>query len=29
MLTREDLADFMVAQLASDTWVGKSPLLGY
>jgi uncharacterized protein YbjT (DUF2867 family) len=28
VLTREDLADFMVEQLASDTWAGKSPLLG-
>lgn len=28
-LTREDLAAFMVDELTSDTWVGKSPLLGY
>ena len=28
-LTREDLADFMVAQLVSDTWLRKSPLVGY
>jgi uncharacterized protein YbjT (DUF2867 family) len=28
-LTREDLAAFMVSQLASDAWVGKSPLVGY
>jgi uncharacterized protein YbjT (DUF2867 family) len=29
LLTREDLADFMVEQLTSDTWLRKSPLLGY
>lgn len=28
-MTREDLAGFMVAQLASDDWVGKSPIIGY
>ena len=28
-LTREDTADFMVAQLTSDAWLRKSPLLGY
>ena len=27
-MTREDLAAFMVEQIASDTWVGKSPLIG-
>ncbi len=28
-LTREDLATFMVEQLHSDTWLRKSPLIGY
>ncbi len=28
-LTREDLAEFMVEQLTSPTWVGKSPIVGY
>ncbi len=28
-LTREDLARFMVDQLASDAWLRKSPLIGY
>lgn len=28
-ITREDLADFMVAQLGSDEWVRKSPVIGY
>ena len=28
-LTRDDLADFMIAQLASPTWARKSPLIGY
>jgi uncharacterized protein YbjT (DUF2867 family) len=28
-LTREDLARFMVDQLASDTWLRASPLIGY
>jgi len=28
-LTREDLADFMIAQLTDDTWVKKSPLIAY
>jgi uncharacterized protein YbjT (DUF2867 family) len=28
-LTREDLADFMIAQLDRDEWVKKSPLIGY
>lgn len=28
-LTREDLADFMISQLATDEWVKKSPLIGY
>ena len=28
-MTREDLAAFMVAQLTSDTWLRKSPLIGY
>lgn len=29
MLTREDLAQFMIDQLASTEWVRKSPLVGY
>lgn len=29
VLAREDLATFMVQQLSSDEWVGKSPLIGY
>ena len=29
VLSRADLSDFMVAQLSDDTWVNKSPLLGY
>jgi NAD(P)-dependent dehydrogenase (short-subunit alcohol dehydrogenase family) len=29
VMTREDLAAFMVEQVHSDTWVGKSPLVGY
>ncbi len=28
-LTREDLADFMIAQLESTEWVRKSPIIGY
>ena len=28
-MTREDLAGFMVAQLGSDVWLGKSVLIGY
>lgn len=28
-MTRADLAQFMVEQLTDDTWVRKSPLLGY
>jgi uncharacterized protein YbjT (DUF2867 family) len=28
-LTREDLAAFMIAQLTDDTWLRKSPLIGY
>lgn len=28
-MTRADLARFMVEQLSSDTWVRKSPLIGY
>ncbi len=28
-MTREDLAEFMVGQLSSDTWVKKSPIIGY
>ena len=29
MLTREDLAHWMVEQLTSDTWVRKRPIIGY
>ena len=29
VLAREDLAAFMVAQLKSDEWVRKSPLIRY
>ena len=29
IMTREDLADFMIAQLQSNTWVRKSPVIGY
>lgn len=29
IMTRDDLAAFMVDQLASDAWVRKSPLIGY
>ena len=29
MMTYEDLAAFMVAQLTANDWVGKSPLIGY
>jgi uncharacterized protein YbjT (DUF2867 family) len=29
LMTREDVAGFMVEQLTSDTWVRASPLLGY
>jgi NAD(P)-dependent dehydrogenase (short-subunit alcohol dehydrogenase family) len=29
VMTREDLTAFMVEQVHSDTWVGKSPLVGY
>lgn len=29
VMTREDLADFMVAQLTSNEWLRKSPLIGY
>ena len=28
-LTRDDLAEFMIAQLGDDRWVRKSPLIGY
>ena len=28
-MTRADLATFMIEQLTSDTWVRKSPLIGY
>ncbi|MDP9001930.1 MAG: NAD(P)H-binding protein [Myxococcota bacterium] len=28
-LTRSDLANFMIEQLASDAWLRKSPLIGY
>ena len=28
-ITREDLADFMLAQLSSAEWVRKSPIIGY
>ena len=28
-LTREDLADFMISQIHSDTWLRQSPLIGY
>lgn len=28
-MTREDLAGFMLAQLGSDVWLGKSVLIGY
>jgi len=28
-MTREDLADFMIGQLASSEWIRKSPLVGY
>jgi hypothetical protein len=28
-MTREDLADFMIGQLASSDWIRKSPLVGY
>jgi uncharacterized protein YbjT (DUF2867 family) len=28
-MAREDLATFMIEQLTSDTWVRKSPLIGY
>jgi uncharacterized protein YbjT (DUF2867 family) len=29
VMTREDLAAFMIEQLTSDAWVRKSPLIGY
>jgi len=29
IMTREDLAVFMIEQLTSDAWVRKSPLIGY
>jgi uncharacterized protein YbjT (DUF2867 family) len=29
LLTRADLADFMIEQLSGDTWVRKSPIVGY
>jgi uncharacterized protein YbjT (DUF2867 family) len=29
LMTREDTAAFMIEQLTSDTWVRKSPLIGY
>jgi uncharacterized protein YbjT (DUF2867 family) len=29
VLTRDDLAAFMVQQLTDPTWVGKSPIIGY
>ena len=29
VMSREDLADFMVAQLSSSQWVRQSPLIGY
>jgi uncharacterized protein YbjT (DUF2867 family) len=28
-IAREDLADFMIAQLSNATWVRKSPIVGY
>ena len=28
-LTREDLASFMIDQLASDSWIRNSPIVGY
>lgn len=28
-MTREDLADFMIANLDNPQWLGKSPLIGY
>lgn len=28
-MTREDLADFMIQQMTSREWLGKSPMLGY
>lgn len=28
-MTREDLAEFMIEQLTSNTWLRKSPLIGY
>lgn len=29
IMTREDLADFMIAQLKNSEWIRKSPLIGY
>ena len=29
LMTREDLADFMITQLTDDTWLRRSPLVGY
>jgi uncharacterized protein YbjT (DUF2867 family) len=29
LMTREDLAAFMIEQLTDPTWVGQSPLIGY
>ena len=29
LMTREDVATFMIEMLTSDTWVGQSPLIGY
>jgi uncharacterized protein YbjT (DUF2867 family) len=28
-MTREDLANFLIEQITSSTWLGQSPLLGY
>jgi uncharacterized protein YbjT (DUF2867 family) len=28
-MTREDLANFLIQQMTSEDWVGKSPLVGY
>jgi uncharacterized protein YbjT (DUF2867 family) len=28
-LTRDDLADFMIAQLSDDAWLRRSPVIGY
>jgi hypothetical protein len=29
LMTREDLAAFMIDQLTDNTWLRRSPLLGY